>query len=388
MDCRDLRRRRSARQSERVGGPAGERVSGRGPAIREATAEDLRTWDAQNVDRPGGHVYQSRAWGEYQVTAGWRTRHLVFEDGYGVLALERRYPLLAGGTAYLSRGPVPTDHDEARTADRLRAATRWLANDGIDVVATDAEVPAAVGFGALIGRYGFRPIPEIQPSRHTMVLPLAERDEPEVFGAIAKSTRQRIRQAERSGAVVSQPTSALRPHLDRFYDLLRATGERRGFTFGARREFVTWWERAHAAGHLVYLVAAAADDPEAARPLAGLILFRHGHRLSTVHSADVSDARATHPGLPHLLRWRAIQLAIAEGRARMDLGGVDVAGARRIPKPGEPMYGLYEHKRSFGAEWVELAGAHERVIRPRRYRVGRVLTRLARALPGRDGSPA
>ena len=99
----------------------------------------------------------------------------------------------------------------------------------------------------------------------------------------------------------------------------------------------------------------------------------------------MADHRTTHPGLPHLLRWRAIQLAIAEGRAQMDLGGVDVAGARRIPEPGEPMYGLYEHKRSFGADWVELAGAHERVIRPRRYRLGRVLARGLRTV--RRGAP-
>jgi lipid II:glycine glycyltransferase (peptidoglycan interpeptide bridge formation enzyme) len=63
----------------------------------------------------------------------------------------------------------------------------------------------------------------------------------------------------------------------------------------------------------------------------------------------------------------------------MDLGGVDVAGARHEPKEGEPMFGLYQHKRSFGAEWVELPGAHERVIRPWRYAAGRVAARLLRA---------
>ena len=73
----------------------------------------------------------------------------------------------------------------------------------------------------------------------------------------------------------------------------------------------------------------------------------------------------------------------------MDLGGVDVPGARRPPVEGEPMYGLYEHKRSFGASWVELSGAHERVIRPRRYALGRAMARAARivrpASAARDG---
>ena len=36
---------------------------------------------------------------------------------------------------------------------------------------------------------------------------------------------------------------------------------------------------------------------------------------------------------------------------------------RAEPVDGEPMFGLYEHKRSFGAQWVEMTGAHERVIR-------------------------
>jgi lipid II:glycine glycyltransferase (peptidoglycan interpeptide bridge formation enzyme) len=80
----------------------------------------------------------------------------------------------------------------------------------------------------------------------------------------------------------------------------------------------------------------------------------------------------------HLLRWRAIQLAIGEGCVEMDLGGVDVPGARRRPEPGEPMHGLLEHKLSFGAEWVELAGAQERVHRPIRYAAGRAASAALR----------
>ena len=117
---------------------------------------------------------------------------------------------------------------------------------------------------------------------------------------------------------------------------------------------------------------------EAERSVAGLMLYRHGGRLSTVLSGDLEEARKEHPGAFHLLRWRAIQLAIREHATEMDLGGVDVAGARHEPREGEPMFGLYQHKRSFGAEWVELPGAHERVIRPWRYAAGRVAARVLR----------
>ena len=73
-----------------------------------------------------------------------------------------------------------------------------------------------------------------------------------------------------------------------------------------------------------------------------------------------------------------------EGMGEMDLAGVDVAGARRVPREGEEMHGLYAFKRSFGAEWVELAGNHERVIRPWRYLAGRMTGRLGALVGRRD----
>jgi lipid II:glycine glycyltransferase (peptidoglycan interpeptide bridge formation enzyme) len=264
-----------------------------------------------------------------------------------------------------------------------------MAEEGIDVLATDAEVPANdTAYRATLDRLGFRPIEEIQPSRHRISLPLdPDAGEEATYAGVAKATRQRIRRAERAGIVVvrhdrravdgpgdgflaARETAGA---LDRFYDLLLETGERRQFRFGPRASFMAWWQAAHEAGQLV-LLEALADD----RPIAGLLLYRHGERLTTVHSGDHAADREDHVGAPHLLRWRAIQLALRENRAEMDLGGVDVPGARRLPVEGEPMWGLYRHKLSFGGRWLELAGAQERVIRSWRYAAGRLLARVTR----------
>jgi lipid II:glycine glycyltransferase (peptidoglycan interpeptide bridge formation enzyme) len=265
----------------------------------------------------------------------------------------------------------------------LAELVRVLRRSDVDVLATDPEVPADSDYVERVRRMGFRQIEEIQPSRHRISLPLIGSDEGAAFEGIAKSTRQRIRKAEKEGIAVvrhdirfgadgvgegfTSPAEQTATALDRFYDLLLETGERRNFSFGPRASFLAWWQAAHAAGHLVHLEARSPDG----EPLAGLLLYRHGQRLSTVHSGDHATARRDHPGALHLLRWRAIQLAIREGRAEMDLGGVDVAGARREPRDGEPMWGLYQHKLSFGGRWLELAGAHEIVMRRRRYQAGR-----------------
>jgi serine/alanine adding enzyme len=364
------------------------------PGFRDAQPRELGDWDARAVDALGGHVYQSRAWAEHRRGSGWTPRFLIGDDGGMVLALTRPWPLVGGGSAYIPRGPVPMGADGHILAGRLAAVSGVLAAEGIDVVAADPEVPASeTAFRAGLLADGFAPIDEIQPSRHRVSLPLrADADEPEVFGAIAKSTRQRIRAAETASILIIRhdtragadgmgdgfipPTEPTADALDRFYDLLLETGERRGFEFGPRTGFVAWWRAAHAAGHLVYLEARAGDDA----PIAGLVLYRHGGRLSTVHSGDHAAIRSTYPGALHLLRWRAIQLAIRERCAEMDLGGVDVPGSRDEPRPGDALYGLYQHKTSFGGQWLAMTGAHERVYDERGYQIGRLASRLAKTI--------
>ena len=368
-------------------------AAGRALTFRAANVRELAAWDDLTVHPGGGHVLQSRAWAEHWAARGSEPRFLVGSDGSAVLALVRRFPIVGGAGAYLPRGPVPAGDLEAMV-DRTVAATAWLTRAGVAVVATDAEVPASSGYGPRLVAAGFRQIEELQASRHRISLALGRSaDEAAVFAGIARATRQRIRKAEAAGIVVVRhdafpgateaagegfrpPEEAVEAAFDRFFDLLAATGERLHFSFGSRPDALAWWRSAHAVGHLVLLEARAPDGDV----LAGLLLYRHGGRLSTVHSGDRVATRRSFPGALHLLRWRAIQLALREGRAEMDLGGVDAAGARREPVEGDPMWGLYQHKLSFGGRWLELAGAHERIERPARYLAGRIAGRIARPL--------
>ena len=372
-------------------------------ALRELASDELGPWDAAAVDAPGGHVYQSRAWARHRSDQGWVPRFLAAGD-VRTLALVRR-GAAGGGYARIPRGPVGVgtpwtgDGSGAAIGEMLAAAGRWLADAGIDVVVADPEVAATdAAYRRAIDAAGFHPVEEIQPSRHRLALSLAGADEAAVLAGISKQTRQRIRQAERGGVAVVRRDRAPDPAggavagfvrtagdeaaaLERFYAMLIATGERRSMDLRGSDDFTAWWARALAAGHLCYLEAR--DGGPEGDILGGLVLYRHGRRLSTAHSADVADGRRAHPGTMHLLRWRAIQLALAEGRTEMDLAGVDVPGARRPPTPGEPTYGLYEHKRSFGAEWIELAGARELVARPWLHAARRLLSGAARTLrPG------
>ena len=334
--------------------------------------DELRDWDAHTVERPGGDVEQSLAWARHRARLGWKPRHLVFEDGFRVLSLERPWPLIGGAGAYLSHGPVAGGEPVERTAERLRAAADHLASLGVDVVSSDAEIETSTGYGALIEQDGFRPIEEARSSRHRMRLLLPPgTDEKALFDGFQTTLRQLIRGAEKAGLTVSDV--ATRAAFQNLYDLLAAAATRRQFRLGPRQAFVEWSMEALAAGHLVYLEV---RDPQG-EVLGGATFYRHGGRLTYSHSADRVEVRRQYPGVVRLLLWHAIRLALVEGLTEMDLGGVDVAGARRVPAEGEPMYGLFAFKRAFGAEWVDQVGNHEWVARPWRYGAGRVTAKVA-----------
>jgi lipid II:glycine glycyltransferase (peptidoglycan interpeptide bridge formation enzyme) len=360
--------------------------------FREASADDLDGWDDLTVRPPGGHVLQSRAWAEYRERAGWQPRFLLGNDGSGVLALLKPWPYIGGASAYISRGPVPTT-DPATQAARLAGVTEWLFAHDVDVIASDPQVLAASGYPAELAKIGYLPIEEIQPSRHRLSVPLGPGvDEDAALARVSKQTRQRIRKAEKDGvriarydAVVrhdhqgegfSAPERDLDWALERFHVMLLATADRRAFEILPRRRFLDWAHTSYKAGISIHLEA---TDPRG-QPIAGLLIYRHGERLSTFLSADLDSSREAFPGAFHLLRWRAIQIAIREGRAEMDLDGADLVGTRHEPGPDDPTYGLYQHKKSFGAEWLELTGAHEKVARPRRFAAGRIAAALHRRL--------
>ena len=117
------------RASETKGGPTvvlaktvkgwglGESAEGRMTAHQQKklSEAELLAWDDWTVRRPGGHVYQSRAWATHLERRGWRARHLVIGEAFGVLSMERRWPAIGGGSAYLMRGPIPSDPAPAET---------------------------------------------------------------------------------------------------------------------------------------------------------------------------------------------------------------------------------------------------------------------------------
>lgn len=337
-------------------------------------------WDERAVETPGGHVLQGTAWAAHRAGLGWTSHFVTFEDERVALVIGHRRPPLPGFVAYAPRGPVAAGDPVERVVARVAALGAWARSEGATILAVDPELDAHPAYDAQLATAGFAPAEEIQPSRHRMVLRFEPGDDEEsVRERFSKATRQRIRAAEEGGVVIAEDPAG--EHLDALGEFMDATAERKGFGFSAERGFLAWWRRVLDARQARFWVARHDD-----RVLGGLLAYRQAGHLATAFSADRADLRRELPGTMHLLRWTAIREAVAAGHRSIDLGGVDVRGARRMPEKGDPNHGLYEHKASFGAEWTESAGAHEIVIRPLVYRAGLAAGAVRRLVRRRSGA--
>ncbi|MFN8623208.1 MAG: peptidoglycan bridge formation glycyltransferase FemA/FemB family protein [Chloroflexota bacterium] len=361
------------------------------PAGVTVTATAPDGWNAIAVDAPGGHVMQGTAWADHRRSQGAQPRFVTFgasggaasppADVRGALVVLRAQRLVPGLIATARKGPItagdPIDLVAARAvtlADTARAL-------GATELFLDPEIDADPAWGAAMDRAGCAIAAEVQPSIHVMRLTLpADRDPDALLASFSKSTRQRIRAAEKAGTVIRIDTTG--EHLPRFADLLVARADDLGIPMRPELGYTAFWKRLLDAGQARLYVA----DHEG-EVLGGLIVFLQGNRYATAYSADDATRRRELPGTMHLVRATLLRDALLAGAEAVDLGGVDLPGRREPPKPGDPNHGLYEHKSSFGAVWVVREPARRIVLRPWADRAARLsreaLVTARRLKPGR-----
>jgi len=333
-------------------------------------------WDRRAVQTPGGHVMQSATWGTYRGAQGHEPHFLTFDDQRVALALLRRSSGLPGADATVRRGPAHGDEAPETSGARAAALATWARAVGARTLFLDPERPADPAYGTAMDAAGFVVADDLEPSIHVMRRELERGlDEEALLRSFSKSTRQRIRSAEKAGVTVSASDEPA--HMLAFAELLHERADVVGMRLQTGTGFVDAWRRLVEADLGRLLLAEHEGEL-----VGGLFLFRQGGIWATAYSADKAARRRELPGTMHLVRWTAIRAAHAEGCPAIELGGVDLPGHRTPPQPGDPNRGLYEHKRGFGAAWVHREPARRIVLSPGAERLARIRRRAIDGLRG------
>ncbi len=322
-------------------------------------------WDAFVSGHRAGHLMQSRPWAWVQRELGWQPIffHLMDSGRFraAALLLRWRVPGTRLSLIYIPRGPV-VDYGDPEALAILGGGIRRIAHScSAFLVQTDPAVPRSCeeAHAALL-RLGFVRVEKQglfrigQPTR-VMRIPLDVYGAPErLLSALPHKTRYNIGVARRHGVTIVARTdqAACRD----FYGLLTSSGRRKGFAVRGFQFHKAVWRRCVEPGFGEYLFA-----QHAGRTLAAIQVLRFGSTAWYMYGASEGEDRNLMP--TYLLQWEGIQRAWASGCTCYDMRGVYSAN----PKPQDPEYGVYEFKRRFNAELVQLLGEYDQPIRVRAY---------------------
>ena len=321
---------------------------GRRMSIPSGQLPDIRLlWDAGRVSEwyaalkavPESTLTQSFGYAQAMLTTErWRPRLALVEreeETVGLVVVLEKKVLGLARVAKVHRGPLLAPH--ARDLPTLAATYRLLRlaypTSLMRWTSMIPELPAGPESGTLLRWAGWRRQPG--PGYRTIWLDLTP-DAASLRAGLEQKWRNALNQAERAGLEVELDASgaALPWLLERYMEDRAARGYR-----GASPRLLTRLRTAMHKDGDVLLLRALKDG----EPVAGVLFYGHGQ--AATYQVGWSGPRGRETRAHHLLLWRAALALKAQGRTRLDLGGL-------TPKAE----GVNRFKRGLGGREVELAG--------------------------------
>jgi lipid II:glycine glycyltransferase (peptidoglycan interpeptide bridge formation enzyme) len=327
--------------------------------MRAASPAEVSNWDELVMANPdGGHVLQSRAWGEFKRGRGWEPHYRIAESGsdrIAILLLHRRLPGF-GGVWYAPRGPGVADPGQlSALRDDLHSLRPGF------LVKIDPELEAGADTSGWPGAGILKARTEVQPGTATILVDLRP-SEDEILASFKPKARYNIRLAARHGVEVRRLPVDDRT-VDVMYRLMGATQQRAGFILRPRDYFAAYWRLQHAAGNGDFFFAFHDDEV-----LAGCFVTHFG---SKAWYKDGGSSRRHHELMaPHLLQWEVMRWLRGRGVRVYDLVAVPRASEM---SPEHPYFGLYRFKTGFNEHVTEFVGTWDIPLGPRRYRMWNAL---------------
>lgn len=330
-------------------------------------------WNRYVSSQPGSSLFQSYEWGQIRRAQGWEPIYVVVtrdEAWVGAtLVLTRYLPGGLGAIMYSPCGPLlsPSRDDEGESCLRAMASAVGQLGRDIGGIFWRVEPRVQTGDGGghrVYERAGFRRIAQEwsywNRPKYEMHLPVIA-GEDAVLSSMSTKTRTKIRHAPKRGLTVG---AACHPaDLDSLYGLLRHTAAKKSIPVQGKQALQGLYRTLAEAG-MARLFIARLDG----RPVAAGLSARFGSVASLLYLGnDYSVPRSS-----WALQWEMIRWAIGQGCTMYNFHG---SATTYPPRTSDKGYGVYEFKRSFGAQLVAWYGYADYVFRPARYGVIRAIER-------------
>jgi len=198
------------------------------------------------------------------------------------------------------------------------------------------------------------------PPKATLIVDLAK-DEGTLLQEMHEKTRYNIRLAERKG--VRANTMSVQEGFDAFWTLMQETARRDRIGLHAQDYYRKMLEILNGDAVRAHLFLAAHDGVS----LATALLITCGDTATYLHGGSSNEARNLMA--PHLLQWRMMQFAKAQGCRWYDMWGVApfVRNEQGAMNSAHAWAGITRFKMGFGGEVREGIGTSHIMCRPLLY---------------------
>jgi lipid II:glycine glycyltransferase (peptidoglycan interpeptide bridge formation enzyme) len=322
--------------------------------MRFATPDEIERWNTLLLDNPDkGNVFQGLEFAEQKKLGGWTPRFLL-ADATAITVLEKSVPFL-GKLWYLPKGPGITSVPALEGI--LTDLKNFARQQGVFAVKVEPELLDSKETRADLMKLGLVKVTPVQPNFSTIKLDLTA-DLETVMASLNQKGRHAIKRAERDG-VTARLVESSDENCKQMYQLLAATAKG---SFGIRQYdyYKAFWQRYSAVGR-GQLFFAYVDG----QVVAGAYAVVFGSKSTYKDGASIRER--TVYGASHLLQWRVIEWAKANGSIMHDFCGSPPA--KDIKDPQHPHYGIGRFKTSFSKEVTDYVGAWDIVVNQAPYKI-------------------
>ncbi len=330
--------------------------------IKVAQDSDKARFNEFAASFDSGDLLQSWEWGDLKAKTAWKPIRVIGESNGQIVAvaslLKRNLPRVGKSILYASRGPILDTTNYELVKEFTVGLVQIARKQGGILLKIDPPVPIEDTLSRdNILAAGFTPIMAsgfggTQP-KCVMQLDL-DKNEPDLLASFKEKWRYNIRLADRKGVTVKEVCT--KEDLPVFYELLRETCLRDGFLVRGYKYFEDMWDALQPAGYMNLAIAYFEDQP-----LSAVLIYRFGDKAWYTYGASSNQNRNVMPN--HLIQWKMIKNALADGCKWYDFRGVS-------PKTGDGdahLEGLNRFKEGFNPRFVEYIGEFDYVISPSWY---------------------
>lgn len=197
---------------------------------------------------------------------------------------------------------------------------------------------------------GFRPIQSASQPKYLFALDLDNRSPEELLASFKRNTRNHIKKAEKMGVKVRE---LKRDDLERLKKITKKTSARRGFSDQPLSYYESMYDLFTPVKGVKFLLAEA-DGHD----LSAAMFITYGDEIIYLFSGSDEEYMRKY-NAQYELQWHMIKYAAKHNYKRYNFYGIS-----GLPDKNDPDYGIYDFKKGFGGQVIELVGSFELPVSP------------------------